>query len=72
MTIEVSKDDIVALLKGFTAWQSYENAIEVERRGAGKLSGSPRERWEWDERFFQMRSDAQLYEFYKYLKSLSN
>ena len=69
MTTEVTKSDLIVLIKGLKGYESYERANDLEKMGAGKLTGFPNEKWEWNESFFDTRNDQQLFDFYKLLKS---
>jgi hypothetical protein len=68
MLFDVSKDDLIALIKGLTGYESYEFANQLNKEGWGELAGFPNEKWHWNDRAFQVRSEAQLMEFYNRLK----
>lgn len=72
MQVEINKEDLIALIKGFTGYESHYFASELEKEGWGELTGYPNEKWYWNERAFQVRSEAQLMEFYKRLKAVAD
>jgi hypothetical protein len=68
MQIELSKQDLIALIKGLTGYEDYMFAAELSKDGWGELTGFPNEKWYWNDRAFQVRSEWQLLEFYNRLK----
>lgn len=68
-SVFLTKTDLIALIKGLHGYESYTKAGELDKLGAGSLIGFPNERWEWNDKFFQVRSEEQLYKFYQLLKS---
>lgn len=69
MQIEVTKDDLIALIKGLHGYEDYLFADQLSKEGWGELAGFPNEKWYWNENAFKVRSEAQLMEFYNRLKS---
>ena len=72
MTIELNKEDLIALIKGLSGYESYELADQLSKEGWGDLYGAPNEKWGWNDRAFQVRSIEQLHEFYKRLKAIAD
>lgn len=68
MQIELSKQDLIALIKGLTGYEDYTIADQLSKEGWGELTGFPNEKWYWNDKAFQVRSEGQLLEFYNRLK----
>lgn len=71
MQIEVGKKEIISLIKGVTGYESYLFAAKLAEEGWGKLDGFPNEKWSWNDKAFNEKTETQLLEFYDRLKKES-
>lgn len=69
MNIHVTKEDLIAMLKGAKN-MSITTAMELEKKGLMKFTGNQwNENWDWVDSELQKMSDEQLYNLYITYKS---
>jgi len=68
MNIDVSKEDIISLIKGSNKG-GYTEFSDLIREGLGDIVGAPNERWQWNDTALRVRTEQQLYDLYKRIQS---
>lgn len=66
MTIELSKKDLISLVKGTEPYYSIMNNALIA--SVGKYSGGFHDQWDWNGSALALLSEEQLYEIYKLCK----
>ena len=65
MLIDLDRDDLICLVKGFEL--SYGQMEHPMSKANGKFSGS-HDRWDWNYNAFRNCTEENLYKYFLYLK----
>lgn len=68
MTIQVTREDVMALIKGTGGPGAYVHPFNH----VGGLVGYPNERWQWNESALDKMSVSELYALYKELRQFQD